>query len=411
MALILLTTISEGADLGVTFIELWHILDYSGKLADFELRSRNEPGPFRLERSAWKDFLEYRFEVWDDLTACPDLTNPLALAIELDNHLSTIWKPTTNPIQLRQFQENEYIIVRSHLLAGAHSGLTDDIRTWTPTFRVSPSSIEGKSIVYFDSPRTLSRWLDGGNSPKSILTGLATFTDGVKPIFNTTESSDFWCTGLSNENQRWQAIMLVLEEGMSRGINCLILPELSTTKNIKVKIAVWLRDHDHNFQIVVPGSYHIELNGKRYNTTELLDGLGNSIFEHRKLRPYGRADNGMENIQSGDSVPLCTTRLGVLATPICLDFSDERQRITHIWDTVRPEWFLVPAFGDNSSLSAHERAMARYKRAGSRSLIANQGNTDGTANARLFAGNTSHPKVSTESDYELSYVEYTLDTS
>jgi hypothetical protein len=77
--------------------------------------------------------------------------------------------------------------------------------------------------------------------------------------------------------------------------------------------------------------------------------------------------------QSTVRMDLLDTPIGLVAIPICRDFCDEGETFNRLWDELGIEWILVPAFGEKTSISAHERrAKAVLRAQGTVSAVANQ---------------------------------------
>lgn len=162
---------------------------------------------------------------------------------------------------------------------------------------------------------------------------------------------------------------------------------------MKQFIAEWLDDQQHNLSLILPGTFHERHDKHRYNHGSLFNKYGKTILEHRKLKKFGD-HNEYESIDTGDKIELLDTPIGLVAIPICLDFCEEADPLKSLWETIGPEWFLVPAMGKKSSISAHvKRAESLHRLCGAVSVLANQ-DPDGTiAGESFICANGRHDKV------------------
>ncbi|MDY6853969.1 MAG: hypothetical protein SWO11_04560 [Thermodesulfobacteriota bacterium] len=65
--------------------------------------------------------------------------------------------------------------------------------------------------------------------------------------------------------------------------------------------------------------------------------------------------------------------IGLIGIPICLDFCEEGFPFGNLWEQIGAHWFLVPAFGDKSNISAHLRcAQALHRAHGTVTAFSNQ---------------------------------------
>ena len=77
---------------------------------------------------------------------------------------------------------------------------------------------------------------------------------------------------------------------------------------------------------------------------------------------------------SRKKVVLLETPLGLVGVAICKDFSDKGSSLVRtLWESLSPDWLLVPSMGDEETLRLHEPcAKERAKLHGIRSAVANQ---------------------------------------
>lgn len=206
--------------------------------------------------------------------------------------------------------------------------------------------------------------------------GVATtsFDDGAAIEWDGERATSI-CNGDDRAAKLWSALQAAARDGF----DLLVAPELTVTPSARQWIVRQLRwpPEDplegvsaHRLPLMVPGSFHEQIDGRFVHRAVLLDRVGNELIEHHKLVPYGVFDKFMEDIRLGDSITLLITPIGTVAIAICKDFCDDH--LGPIWDQIQPEWLLVPAYG--RGMAAHEAAAKRINRMlGTVTVLAHQG--------------------------------------
>ena len=205
--------------------------------------------------------------------------------------------------------------------------------------------------------------------------GVATtsFEDGA-----TLEWHGERAASIRGGDDRASELWTALQAAALNGFDLLVAPELTVTPAARQWIVRQLRwgaepsgaTSANRFPLLVPGSFHEQVDGRFVHRAVLLDGVGNTLAEHHKLVPYGVFDHFMEDIQLGDSITLLVTPIGTVAIAICKNLCDDH--VGTIWDQVQPEWLLVPAYGRGRS--AHATAAKRLHRMlGTVTVLAHQG--------------------------------------
>jgi predicted amidohydrolase len=158
-----------------------------------------------------------------------------------------------------------------------------------------------------------------------------------------------------------------------------ILPELAVCPTLRQEILEWLYFHkNNNFLLVVPGSFHemvepLTPTALPFNRTGLFSGQGDLIFWHDKFIPFGHEDLCDELIQTGNTVTLWLTPIGVISLAICRDFCEGQGWVRSLWETLAPDWVLVPSMTLQGGISAHLRQAEHLHRdCNTRVLVANQ---------------------------------------
>jgi hypothetical protein len=258
------------------------------------------------------------------------------------------------------------------------------LRKWMKHHHVLPEKQRGYQVA-FPKPsdyllEQLSRMHERGEHLK---VAIARFEDGVEPTWRREQSpARFQAEALTDAETRWKTVRHVLERAREERAHVLVLPELTVPPELRLRIQEWLTEHadSHALLLVLPGTFHEpDSRGKRVvNRTELLDAYGQSLLVHDKLLPFRAHTLGDEDIHPGRRISLLPLPLGLLATPICLDFCEADQPLPELWKELGPAWLLVPAMGDGSSRRAHARA--------ARTLFVTRGSVTALANQPLRGG-------------------------
>jgi predicted amidohydrolase len=183
----------------------------------------------------------------------------------------------------------------------------------------------------------------------------------------TYENDYFWCTGANNESELWDRIIQVLAQSYQENVCILIFPELVVTENLQNQICAWLQQnniYEPVIRLIVVGTRHvfIDYEKKDYvNRCIVLDSAGEKVRsletgetweqdkrEMFRLNPYKAKE--LFNIESellepscfSEKAIICSTALGRIATPICLDFI----KADGLWQKLPIDIFLVPAMSD-----------------------------------------------------------------
>ena len=167
-----------------------------------------------------------------------------------------------------------------------------------------------------------------------------------------TQWKDGVSLGLENESERVDSFISLLDDARGKGVQILVLPELTASERTEQEVQEWLRKHRnrHSFALVVPGSRHVQRDDM-FNETVPLGPEGHRYPRQLKLRPFGdRNDPQRERIGRGSEIRLLATPIGLVATPICRDFCDAIAAPT--WQGLGVDWLLVPSMGNGTTLSA-----------------------------------------------------------
>lgn len=352
------------------FAELWlRFKKNRPSLTDVEAVSGSAPESHKRIKAAYTEYLNRNGSAFPDDSS----RFPLALLQALDEHLYglRIGLPNYPAPKIKTSQGDHYLLPVQTRFPIHHARQAGSIRHWAKHHFLAPCITEGYGVdlSHLDGTR-VQRLRQALKKSRSILKlYVASFNDGV-----VTQWSEPWrATGLSDDDARWASIVEHIGEAVTQQAHVLVLPELSVTSALRGRLLAWLAANpSHPFLLIVPGSFHLPVaDGKHYNQTVLWDGFGVELLTHCKLSQFGTDEIGVEKIETGKSVTLLQTPIGVMAIPICLDFCDEKNPFDRLWQDLGVEWFWVPSMSETTS--AHRRkAEVLWRAQAAVSAVANQ---------------------------------------
>ncbi|MGC8490125.1 MAG: hypothetical protein ACP5SH_00145 [Syntrophobacteraceae bacterium] len=303
---------------------------------------------------------------------------PLAFLEVLDDYLFKRFDYSAglSPSTLVLLDGETYTVHRRVLessMETAHGSKTGHLQSWLRHHWIVPASINGIEIKFRSAPDCIRKATEERLKAGEMQIYVGSFPDEITPRWLNDNPTKLYAGGLTDPGKRWEGILDVLEGAQKAGTSILVLPELTVCPTLRRKVRDWLDDQpDHCFILVLPGSFHEERNGERFNIAELFNRFGNTVLDHRKLTRYG--DSGrQEDIKTGRRIELLDTPVGLIGIPICLDFCEEGAPLSSLWEKIGAEWLLVPAFGETSSIHAHQRrAEELFRKHGTVSVVANQ---------------------------------------
>ncbi|MEO5331914.1 MAG: hypothetical protein H7839_07800 [Magnetococcus sp. YQC-5] len=268
--------------------------------------------------------------------------------------------------------------VRKHLQQFAH------LRNWLNYHLIVPAHYPHYAAkcshaleIRFCPPKDHGKSLNvlGGDS---LPVWFGTFTDQVTPHWPNIQEKKCTSERVTDQDKRWASIKDSLCAAREAEAKVVIFPELSVCPSLRKKILDWLNNEQNGFLLVVPGSFHEQVerttsHGLPVNRTGLFTGKGNHIFWHDKFIPFGDDKVCHELVSSGNAVTLWMTSIGVFALAVCRDFCEGEGWVRTLWETLAPDWVLVPSMSFSGGMSAHLKQAANlYDHCGTRVLVANQ---------------------------------------
>lgn len=166
----------------------------------------------------------------------------------------------------------------------------------------------------------------------------------------------FWCAGEKHPAELAARLAAVLDAAYRQQVDILLLPELVMSQALETQLSAWLLQHnafEPVMRLVVAGSRHVfhgENGDNDYsNRCTVFDHIGDPIWQQAKSQPFrlaaaaaqrlfGIAQAAFEPTRLAEALHIRRTRLGMLATPICLDFIQD-----NLWASLPVDLYLVPA--------------------------------------------------------------------
>lgn len=223
---------------------------------------------------------------------------------------------------------------------------------------------------------------------------IAHFDDGADVVWDTTSSpvGNWRSLHVQPHALRQDSAIQTLNSAAAAGAQVVVFPEFTLDLQHRAALAQHLRLKSTSIQLVVAGAFHAtpSLSPEEciYNTAPVLNASGTTLFEHRKLRLFGRNDVGAEFAEVGNCLHVLVTPIGCMTVLICKDFLDEDPRVNNLLAEVPVDWVWVPSYGDQTTLDLHKQRAKKLATVtiGTSSAVAQTQNT-----AMKKAGETQVP--------------------
>ena len=169
----------------------------------------------------------------------------------------------------------------------------------------------------------------------------------------------FWCCGAKDELELLGRLQKVLALARENAVNILIFPELVMTETLQTGlIETLVRDAfaPPVVRLIVAGTRHIHADDTFSNRCTVFNHLGEVEWTQDKRQPFTLSAKeaqalfgptcpaAFEPAKTGDGLTMRKTALGIVASPICLDFIHDSA-----WEAMPVQLFLVPAMSDGLS--------------------------------------------------------------
>ena len=163
-----------------------------------------------------------------------------------------------------------------------------------------------------------------------------------------------------DEKKRAEEVRGHIAEAKRQGANITILPELTVSRGIVDRLKLDLSKGElarpDLAGLVLPGTYHATLNGKKRNRAELIGPAGHSILTQDKARPYVD-DTFTEDIQRSDELNILVSPIGPMMIAICRDFCDCADTAKDVLDVLPLKNILVPSMGGAETSGLHKKRL------------------------------------------------------
>ncbi|CAN7557250.1 hypothetical protein [Devosia sp. LjRoot3] len=152
-----------------------------------------------------------------------------------------------------------------------------------------------------------------------------------------------------------------LQEALEPGVFTVVWPELTVPparlKTIRRGLGKQrITKEQTDLQVVVAGSWHVERDGKWWNSAPILDAYGKVVATYEKISSFYSGAIGYEDIELGLSIPVVVTDDYIVAVAICKDFCDP-SRLSEL-ARLDVDIFLVPSMGGSKTLDGHKISAA-----------------------------------------------------
>jgi hypothetical protein len=243
---------------------------------------------------------------------------------------------------------------------------------WLRWHHVVPVKHSGIDVRVVAAPKDFRR---PRAKPMTFLAG--GFLDEVLPKWS--HESPFRCEVLTAPDTRWSSVHAMLKTAAAEGVAIVVMPELTVDASVRLRIRDWLKSQARGSSVVlvVAGSFHETVSGRKRNVAYVFDGDGEEALRHVKLRPMRAIPKEKivdEDIEGGSEVQLMHTWFGLMGVAICLDFCETGGApVATLWPTVGPALMLVPSMGGDTTNSAHrDRALDLLRQHGTATIVASQ---------------------------------------
>ncbi|MGY2811946.1 hypothetical protein [Bradyrhizobium sp. USDA 4506] len=157
-----------------------------------------------------------------------------------------------------------------------------------------------------------------------------------------------------------------IDQSMQHGCAGVVWPELTIDPAIRSRICGMLKERtiikEDKFPLhwLVAGSWH-ELTDRGFaNRATVLDGYGRVLHRFDKVIAARDEDGRLEDIVSGEYIPVLITETKLIGLAICRDFCDRASQ-TSPYLALPVDLFVVPSMGEDSTMTAHLNVAAEVQ--------------------------------------------------
>ncbi|TLU87786.1 MAG: carbon-nitrogen hydrolase family protein [Chlorobium sp.] len=246
---------------------------------------------------------------------------------------------------------------------------------WLKHHRVIPLNAP---LSVAEIPQGYKDWATQHLIGEMVKIAIIHFADGSYPITRDSSIQSFVFNDLSDEAIRLEKALECIRAAKSEGAHILVMPELTITPVIRLKITNKLdllnekegENHALSVPVIVLGSFHEQVEMGLRNHAEAILGLdGTYLFGCDKRRSV-TFNNCREGIECASTPLTCLlTPLGLMAMAICKDMFDGKPAAA--LSSLSPDWLLVPSMSEK--LNPHRAAAKQlHDTGGTVVAVANQ---------------------------------------
>ena len=389
---------SDNNNFEEAFICLWLITTQGPLFSEVRSRIKSDSVTLRSKAEYYTDFSDVEFLEADKrynkhpLNTYIETTPLLALWI-LDRFLLSRLPMQRNSSQIIEVElageQHQYWLYRkdpNRILGRKVTKQYMDALRFCPGHGVTPRYTSGIEIKIEPLESTTADRLLKFETLDDLKVFYSHFDDAAMPEKkpDSGDAGKFLFSGLVKEDAREAKLFETLAAAKDQGAHIVVFPELTITPKLRHSIVRWLHeveDKEHSIIWIVAGSFHEEISDKSgawINRSYSFGYEGQIIHKHTKFCSFGKLDDkGYEDIKLWRDIWLVETPLGLVATPICLDFcnTNSGSPSANIFSELMVDLCLVPAMAKSDS--AHRRQakdMKRFK--GTRTVCAIQHTLD-----------------------------------
>ncbi|NNC06144.1 hypothetical protein HJC10_25210 [Corallococcus exiguus] len=264
-------------------------------------------------------------------------------------------------------QDSYWLLSRPRGFKPILANQPNQLQYWAPNHWLFPVSVNGIQVDVEPEVKAVSSILEPVMRRGSVRIYTASFEDGIEPKW-VGPLPYYLAESLGDTEERWKSVTAALEDAKAQGAHIVVLPELTLCSVLRGRVEDWLESKEHDFCLVVPGSFHVPGKGGHFGETVLLNSVGRVVLTHHKLAPMlvekKAAENSVrEAIRGSARFGLLPSPVGLIVLAICLDYCEENGAVDAFWNQVAPGLILVPSMSNPSTAHAHERRASKLCRA------------------------------------------------
>lgn len=291
-------------------------------------------------------------------------------------------KTTLVDIELKRIPLEYWVVQRKPRknLERSPAGQLQDALKYFPSHGVIPRNISGLNIYIEPVDSLIARELEKLSVEDDIEVYFSHFSNGSELVVDEERNKNgaFVAIGITKEQERIDEAINHLSMASKKGAKIVVFPELSVTESMRNAMAEWMVEKHKDTSIIwiVAGSFHEQMSSdtsKWINRTYSIGPMGTTFHMHTKINAFGRENETHEDIREWRDIWLLETPLGLVATPICLDYcqSNSNAAASDVMNELFLDLCLVPAM-DKKNGAHIDKAKRLHREKGTSSIVAIQ---------------------------------------